>query len=48
MAAIAADRIVRHLEHSGFVVLKEPPAVGAAAVARGLLVAGRCMKAVQD
>lgn len=29
MAAIAADRIVRHLERSGFVVMKKPPAVGA-------------------
>ena len=26
MAAIAADRIVRHLERAGFVVMKKPPA----------------------
>jgi hypothetical protein len=29
MAAIAADRIVRHLEGAGFVVLKKPPIGGA-------------------
>jgi len=28
MARIAADRIVRHLERSGFVVMKRPPTVG--------------------
>jgi len=28
MAAIAADRIVRHLERSGYVVMKRPPAGG--------------------
>ena len=27
-ARIAADRIVRHLERSGFVVMKKPPSVG--------------------
>ena len=27
-ARIAADRIVRHLERCGFVVLKKPPSVG--------------------
>ena len=26
MARIAADRLVRHLEQSGFVVMKRPPA----------------------
>ncbi len=26
MARITADRLVRHLEHSGFVVMKAPPA----------------------
>jgi len=35
MAAIAADRIVRHLERSGYVVMKRPPAVGGGAIARG-------------
>jgi hypothetical protein len=28
MAAIAADRIVRHLERAGFVVMKRPPVGG--------------------
>jgi hypothetical protein len=28
MAAIAADRIVRHLERAGFVVMKKPPIRG--------------------
>jgi hypothetical protein len=28
MAAIAADRIVRHLERSGYVILKKPPIGG--------------------
>ena len=28
MAAIVADRIVRSLERSGFVVMKKPPSVG--------------------
>jgi len=27
-ARIAADRIVRHLERSGYVVMKRPPSVG--------------------
>ena len=27
-ARIAADRIVRHLERSGYVVMKKPPSVG--------------------
>jgi hypothetical protein len=27
-AAIAANRIVRHLERAGFVVMKKPPALG--------------------
>jgi hypothetical protein len=30
MAKIVAQRLVKHLEESGFVVLKKPPAVGAA------------------
>jgi hypothetical protein len=28
MAAIVANRIVRHLERSGYVVMKKPPAPG--------------------
>ena len=28
MARITADRIVRHLERSGYVVMKRPPSVG--------------------
>ena len=35
MAAIAAERVVRHLERAGFVVMKRPPAIGGAALARG-------------
>jgi hypothetical protein len=35
MAAIVAKRLVEHLERSGFVVMKLPPAVGAAALGRG-------------
>jgi hypothetical protein len=35
MAAIAAERVVRHLERAGFVVMKKPPVIGAAAVGRG-------------
>jgi hypothetical protein len=35
MAAIVARRLVDHLERAGFVVMKKPPAVGAAALGRG-------------
>ena len=35
MAAIVARRLVEHLERSGFVVMRKPPAVGAAALGRG-------------
>jgi hypothetical protein len=35
MAAIAAERVVRHLERAGFVVMKRPPEIGAAALGRG-------------
>ena len=35
MAAIAAERVVRYLERAGFVVMKKPPVIGAAAVGRG-------------
>jgi hypothetical protein len=34
-AAIVAKRLVAHLERSGFVVLKKPAAIGAAAIGRG-------------
>ena len=38
MAAIVADRVVRHLERAGFVVMKRPPIGGGGdnRVARGL------------
>jgi hypothetical protein len=32
MAAIVAKRLVEHLQRSGFVVMKRPPALGAAAL----------------
>jgi len=35
MAAIVARRLVEHLERAGFVVMRRPPAVGAAALGRG-------------
>jgi hypothetical protein len=35
MAAIAAERIVRHLERAGFVVLKKPPLGGGDALGCG-------------
>jgi hypothetical protein len=35
MATIAAERVVRHLERAGFVVLKKPPIIGGAALGRG-------------
>jgi len=35
MAAIAAERVVRHLERAGFVVMKRPPENGGAALGRG-------------
>ena len=35
MASIAAERIVRHLERAGIVVLKRPPEIGGAAIGRG-------------
>jgi hypothetical protein len=30
-----AERLVEHLEQSGFVVMKKPPVVGASALGRG-------------
>jgi len=35
MAAIAAERIAAHLEEAGFVIMRKPPGVGAAALGRG-------------
>jgi hypothetical protein len=35
MARIVARRLVEHLDRAGFVVMKKPPAVGAAALGRG-------------
>jgi hypothetical protein len=35
MAAIAAERVVRHLERAGFVASKRPPEIGGAALGRG-------------
>ena len=35
MAGIVAERLVEHLEGSGFVVMKKPPIVGGAALGRG-------------
>jgi hypothetical protein len=35
MARIVAERLVRHLEGAGFVVMRKPPGVGAAALGRG-------------
>ena len=35
MAAITAQRLMRHLERAGFVVMKRPPGVGAASLGRG-------------
>jgi hypothetical protein len=35
MAAIAAERVVRHLERAGFVILKRPAIGGGAALGRG-------------
>ncbi len=35
MATLTAERIVEHLKDSGFVVMRKPPGVGAAALGRG-------------
>jgi hypothetical protein len=35
MATIVAERVVAHLENAGFVIMRKPLAVGAAALARG-------------
>jgi hypothetical protein len=35
MAAIGVERVVRHLERAGFVVMKKPPEIGGAALGRG-------------
>jgi len=34
-AAIVAKRLVQHLEQAGFVIMRRPPAAGAAALGRG-------------
>jgi hypothetical protein len=41
MAWIVAKRLMEHLEQSGFVVMKRPPNVGAAALGRGPHERGR-------
>jgi hypothetical protein len=35
MARIVAKRLIDHLKQAGFVVMRRPPAVGAAALGRG-------------
>jgi hypothetical protein len=35
MAEIVARRLVEHLETAGFVIMKRPPEIGAAALGRG-------------
>ena len=35
MARIVAERLVEHLEQSGFVIMKRPPVMGGAALGRG-------------
>jgi hypothetical protein len=35
MATIVAERVVAHLESAGFVIMRKPTGVGAAALARG-------------
>jgi hypothetical protein len=35
MARIVAKRLVEHLDCAGFVVMRKPPALGAAALGRG-------------
>ena len=35
MAVIVAKRLFAHLEQAGFVIMKRPPSVGAAALGRG-------------
>jgi hypothetical protein len=35
MASIVAKRLVEHLDRSGFVIMKEPPIGGGAAIGRG-------------
>ena len=36
MARIVAERLVEHLERSGFVIMKRPPAEGGAAIDAGI------------
>jgi hypothetical protein len=35
MATLTAERVAEHLHQAGFVVLRKPPSVGAAALGRG-------------
>jgi hypothetical protein len=35
MARIVAERLAKHLEVAGFIVMKRPPATGASALGRG-------------
>ena len=35
MAEIVARRLVEHLDRAGFVIMKRPPEIGAAALGRG-------------
>ena len=35
MAAVVAKRLVQHFEQAGFVIMRRPPAAGAAALSRG-------------
>ncbi len=35
MAEIVAKRLVEHLERAGFVIMKRPPEIGAAALGSG-------------
>ncbi len=35
MATLTAERIAEHLEDAGFIIMRKPPAVGAAALGRG-------------
>ena len=36
MAGLTADHVVRHWETAGYVVMKNPPAVGAGAMLEGV------------
>jgi hypothetical protein len=38
MARIVVERLVEHLERSGFVIIKKPPSAGGATIGRGLSI----------